>query len=60
MFLGLILGWKWEKVAGFLITIPILIGFIFSLIIWEDPSFVMVIPLIIGVLYLTYGYKKQN
>jgi len=26
---GLLIGWKWEKTAGFLITIPIITGFLF-------------------------------
>jgi len=55
---GLALGWKWEKVAGYMITVPIVIGFLSALIAWEDPSVIMALPLIPGVLYLVYGYKK--
>lgn len=56
--LGCLIGWKWEKIAGYLLTIPIILGFFVALIVWEDPSFIMAFPLIPGFLYLIYGYKR--
>lgn len=56
--IGLIIGWKWEKISGYIITIPIIIGLLFSLIFWEDPSVIMIFPLIPGIFYLVYSYKK--
>ena len=59
MFIGLGLGWKWEKVGGYMIVIPITIATIIGIIIIKEglpgPMF---IPMIIGILYLIVGYKK--
>ncbi len=55
--IGLLLGWKWERVGGFMISIPVLSGFIAALFIREDPSWVMAVPLIPGVLYLISAYS---
>jgi hypothetical protein len=60
MFVGLILGWKYEKIGGYLIIIGILTRFIVSIIVEEGISPHLVIPLIVGILYLIVGYKKQN
>ena len=56
--IGLVVGWKWEKIAGYLIIIPILFSFLVSLFLWESVSPIMAAPLIPGLLYLIYGYKK--
>ena len=29
MFIGLAVGWKYEKIGGFLITVPLFIGFFY-------------------------------
>ncbi len=58
MFVGLAWGWKNEKVGGFLITIPILIGFVLSIILSQGITTHMLVPFIIGILYLVIGYKK--
>lgn len=59
VFIGLALGWKNEKIGGFLITIPILIGFILSISMGNGlGGGPMMIPFIIGFLYLILGYKK--
>jgi hypothetical protein len=61
VFIGLALGWKWEKLGGYLIIIPIIAAFLIGLLIIKEglpgPMFV---PLIIGILYLVVGYNKQN
>ncbi|MBN2880721.1 hypothetical protein JXM83_01590 [Candidatus Woesearchaeota archaeon] len=57
--IGLIIGWKHEKIAGYLITIPITTGLLVSLITWQDPSPIMAIPLLPGILYLIYVFKKK-
>ncbi|HRY52684.1 MAG TPA: hypothetical protein P5089_02420 [Candidatus Portnoybacteria bacterium] len=56
--IGLIIGWKWEKIGGCLVVAPIIFGFLVSLFLWESTSFIMALPLIPGFLYLIYGYKK--
>jgi len=58
MFIGLLLGWKYEKIGGYLIAIPLGLGFIMSPIIEKGISVHMVFPLIVGILYLIVGYKK--
>jgi hypothetical protein len=61
MFIGLALGWKNEKIGGYLTVIPLLTGFIVSiLIIRTDFTPFMLIPFTVGILYLIVGYKKIN
>lgn len=59
MFLGLGLGWKFEKTGGFLVTIPIIVGFVLGLIVEKDLTLHMFIPFIAGVLYILSGYTKE-
>ena len=59
MFIGLALGWKYEKIGGYLIIIGILTRFIVSIIIKEGLSLHMTIPLVAGILYLIVGYNKK-
>jgi hypothetical protein len=59
IFIGLVVGWKSEKIGGFLIVIPILIASIVGfLFLKEGLPGPMYVPLIIGILYLLLGYKK--
>jgi hypothetical protein len=58
MFIGLGLGWKWPKIGGLLITIPILIGFIIGVNIRGGMSVHMFVPFIVGILYIILGYSK--
>ena len=58
MFIGLAIGWKWPKVGGLLITIPILFGLILGIIVRGGMPIHMVIPFIVGVLYIVTGYAK--
>ncbi len=58
MFIGLAIGWKWPKVGGLLITIPILFGLILGIIVRGGMPTHMVIPFIVGVLYIVTGYAK--
>ena len=61
MFIGLALGWKYEKIGGYLIVVGILTRLAVSIIIKEGLSLHMSIPLIAGILYLivSYGNKKS-
>ncbi len=58
IFLGLALGWKYEKIGGFLIVVPIIIGFSVGLITEANFSINLLIPLLPGLLYLIVAYKK--
>ncbi len=59
IFIGLVLGWKYEKVGGYLIVVPIIIGFILGLITEANFMINMLSPIISGVLYLIIGYAKR-
>lgn len=58
MLLGLLVGWRWEKIAGYMICIPIGIGLLFSLIMMGNPGLIVLLLAIPGGLYLYCGYKK--
>jgi hypothetical protein len=60
MFIGLILGWKFEKIGGYLIAVPITIGLAANLLVYKELTLHMLIPLFIGMLYLTVGYSNSN
>ncbi|MFA6106670.1 MAG: hypothetical protein WC745_03285 [Patescibacteria group bacterium] len=59
VFIGLALGWKYPKVAGWLIIISIAIGLIVGLLTEANLSINLAVPLIPGILYLIDGYKRQ-
>ena len=58
MFIGLAIGWKYEKIGGYLVVVPIGIGMLLGLTMWQDFSIHMFIPFILGIMYLILGYKK--
>ncbi|RLF79345.1 hypothetical protein DRN44_09060 [Thermococci archaeon] len=60
VFIGLGLGWKFEKIGGLLVSIPILIGFIIGLIVEGDLPLCMIVPFLIGILYTIVGYTKAK
>jgi len=60
MFVGLVAGWKYEKIGGYLIIIGILTRFFVSIIIQEGLILHLSIPFIIGILYLVVGYNKNK
>ncbi len=59
VFIGLALGWKYPKVAGWLIIIAIAIGFIAGLLTEADLSINLAVPIISGILYLVEGYNRK-
>ena len=61
VFLGLILGWKWEKLGGWLVVggmaLFYLLDFAFSSTFPRGPSFALIaLP---GLLFLLAGYSKK-
>ncbi len=58
VFIGLALGWKCPKVAGWLIVFAIVIGFSVGLLTEANLSINLIVPIIPGILYLIEGYKK--
>jgi hypothetical protein len=55
---GLIIGWKWEKIADYMICLPIFVKLLFALIFLENPGPIIILLAIPGSLFLIYGYKK--
>ncbi|MFO7881276.1 MAG: hypothetical protein R6U52_01905 [Kosmotogaceae bacterium] len=49
MFIGLALGWKYEKLGGYFVTIPIAAGITFSLITIKGFGIHMAVSLIAGI-----------
>lgn len=58
VFISLALGWKYPKLAGWLIVSAIAIGFIIGFLTEENLSINLAVPIIPGIFYLIYGYKK--
>jgi hypothetical protein len=60
MFIGLALGWKYERAGGLLITLSISTGFIIGYITEKDITVHMFVPFIIGLLYLLLSFTKKR
>jgi hypothetical protein len=60
MFIGLAVGWKYEKIGGYLVTVPLAIGLIFGVVAEGELIWFMLVPFLAGVLYLVAGYKKDS
>ncbi|MBL1419869.1 MAG: hypothetical protein COC24_005100 [Alphaproteobacteria bacterium] len=60
VFIGLAAGWKYEKLGGFLVIIPLLLGSVFAFIAGEQPPSLFAIVLIPAILYLIVGYSKTK
>ncbi len=58
VFIGLALGWKYPKIAGWLIIISITIGLVVGILTDANLSINLAMPIVPGILYLIYGYKK--
>lgn len=52
IFIGLAVGWKYPKLAAYLIIIPIVLGFVVGLFTKANMSINLAVPLIPGILYL--------
>lgn len=59
VFVGLALGWKYPKVGGFLIVIPVVIGFMVGLATEANLSINLLAPVVPGILYLVDGYSRK-
>jgi prepilin-type N-terminal cleavage/methylation domain-containing protein len=61
IFIGLITGLHYERIGGFLVSIPVLTGIVLSLVVsGRLPSIQIFFVLLIGVLYLFIYYNKKN
>ena len=60
IFIGLAIGWKYEKTAGYLIMIALIICFLIDLITKTGFSINLLISIIPGILYLIIGYNNHE
>lgn len=60
ILLGLALGWKYEKIGGYMVIFPLVLDFIACLIVKFAFPINMLIALIPGILYLIVGYNKAK
>lgn len=60
IFIGLALGWKYPKVGGFLIIVPIVIAFLVGLLTEANLSINLLVPVVPGILYLIYGFNLKK
>lgn len=59
IFFGLLLGWRYEKLGGYLVSIPLFLGFVLSLLTKAVFPINMLIVLIPGILYLVVGHNQK-
>ena len=60
MFIGLALGLKFEKTGGYLVIISVGLGLLMGLFMQGELVPHMLVPLLVGVLYLIVGYKSDK
>ena len=60
VLIGLTVGWNREKIAVYMICIPIFIKLLFALIFMENPGPMITLLAIPGILYLIHGFKKYS
>lgn len=60
MFIGLVLGWKSERLGGWLVTIPLVLGLLVTLATERELVVHMLVPLASGLLYLVAGYGSSS
>ena len=63
MFFGLALGWKMPQVAGYWLVVLLGLGLIASFVVegnWDGFPVIMLLPFVLGVLYLVVGYKSKK
>lgn len=60
IFISLALGWKYPKLAGWLIIALLTVGFIIGLLTDANMSINLAVPIIPGIIYLIDGYNKYE
>ncbi len=60
VFIGLGLGWKSEKIGGLLVIGSILTAFIMGIVFKKALTMNMVLPLIVGILYVISSIKNTS
>jgi len=57
---GLLLGWKWPRIGGWLITGPLFLGFLAGLLFEHEIPVPLLIPFLAGLLFLVSGYIQGS
>ncbi len=60
MFVGLAIGWKFEKIGGYLTIFAILTRTVSSVIVQDGISIHLIIPFMAGLLFLVVAYSKDE
>ena len=60
MFIGLGLGWKFERIGGLLAAVPILAGFIITGTLNKTTPLFMLVPVLVGVMYIFAGLTREK
>lgn len=60
MFFGLALGWKNEKLGGYMVSVPIIFGLLFGYFLNRAIVTHMFVPLVVGIMYLIIGYRNNK
>lgn len=60
IFIGLGLGWKYEKISGYLIILALAVGLAIGLTTNTEISMNMITSIIPGALYLFIGYNQAE
>lgn len=58
-FVGLALGWRFEKLAGYWLVLVLGLGFVVSVFLEGGFPLVMLLPFVVGLMYLVVGYKGK-
>ena len=58
-FIGLALGWRFEKLAGYWLVLVLGLGFVISLFLEGGFPPIMLFPFVVGLMYLGVGYKGK-
>ncbi|USN53945.1 MAG: hypothetical protein H6760_02130 [Candidatus Nomurabacteria bacterium] len=59
MFIGLALGWKYERLGGYLSAGAVFVGLIIGIIAEGEIPVHMLVPLAIGVVFIFLGARKR-
>lgn len=60
IILGLVLGWRYEKIGGLLIVVSMAIAFLIGLLTDANLSINLIFPILPGILYLISGFASRE
>ncbi len=60
MFSGLALGWRYPRLGGYLVVLPVAIGLLLGIILARGMVFQMLVPLVPGALFIAAGLQEKK